>query len=312
MKKTLLTAAVLLAMLSAGCSGNTASSVAETEPTEALEVTTAQTTEEVTEPPTNAAFPEADANAVTFDEDAVTADIAFPFVDDDTAADGTMSIADVDGNKMLKFTDETTTEDNLATAVQKLRFDVSKLLAPEQLTEVNSIEFDLYVEAKADLFENEDGEFVCVPGWIGGGGGSEMADGKWFGFKDFSASGVQEYVLERSDAVHVNFLFTFASSGKKWEDTMTEPYFQVMRWGMGNISDLYIDNITFYDADGNSIAPTLSEGWAASGDEAADDAEEAPEEAEAAEEAAPEEAPEEETEAETDAETTEAETTEAE
>ena len=193
---------------------------------------------------------------------------------------------------------------------------MSKLLAPEQLTEVNSIEFDLYVEAKADLFENEDGEFVRVPGWIGGGGGSEMADGKWFGFKDFSASGVQEYVLERSDAVHVNFLFTFASSGKKWEDTMTEPYFQVMRWGMGNISDLYIDNITFYDADGNSIAPTLSEGWAASGDEAADDAEEAPEEApeesEAAEEAAPEEAPEEETEAETDAETTYAETTEAE
>lgn len=87
---------------------------------------------------------------------------------------------------------------------------------------------------------------------------------------------------------------------------MTEPYFQVMRWGMGNISDLYIDNITFYDADGNSIAPTLSEGWAASGDEAADDAEEAPEEA-PEEEAAPEEAPEEETEAETDAETTEAE-----
>ena len=27
-------------------------------------------------------------------------------------------------------------------------------------------------------------------------------------------------------------------------------YLQIMRWGMGNISDLYIDNLTFLDKDG--------------------------------------------------------------
>ncbi|MBQ2264814.1 MAG: hypothetical protein II341_05345 [Oscillospiraceae bacterium] len=29
--------------------------------------------------------------------------------------------------------------------------------------------------------------------------------------------------------------------------------FLIMRWGIQNLSSMYIDNITFYDADGNSI-----------------------------------------------------------
>ena len=149
--------------------------------------------------------------------------------------------------------------------MQKIRFDVTKLLAPEQLELVDHIDFDLYAEAKDTLFVNEDGENVKAPGWIGGGGGTETCDGKWYGFADYSASGVQEYVLERSDAVHVSFKFLLAASGRKWDATQTEPYLQIMRWGMGNVSDLYIDNITFYDADGNSIPLTLSDGWATTG-----------------------------------------------
>ena len=229
-------------------------SVSEAETAEEL------TTEEITEPPTNAPLPDADPNACTFDE--IGADVAVPVVDDSDCADGTLTIAQIDGNNMLRFTDQTTTADNLEKSVQKIRFDVSRLLSPEQLGLVDRIEFDLYAEAKADAFVNEDGEHVRAPGWIGGGGGTECADGKWYGFADYSGSGLQEYVLERSDACHVSFRFMLAASGKKWDETMTQPYLQIMRWGMGNISDLYLDNLTFFDAEGNSIPLTVSDGWA--------------------------------------------------
>ncbi len=262
MKKHLALIAVLAAMVAlTACGKQTANdSAAET----TAPVTDAETTEEeTTEPPTNAPVAEGDANACTFDE--VGADVAVLVVDDDAAADGTLTIEEIDGNKMLKFTDQTTTADNIEDAVQKIRFDVTKLLAQDQLELVDHIEFDLYAEAKDTIYVNEDGENVKAPGWIGGGGGTETCDGKWYGFADFSATDVQEYVLERSDACHVTFKFLLAASGRKWDATMTEPYLQIMRWGMGNVSDLYIDNITFYDADGNSIPLTISEGWGSAG-----------------------------------------------
>ena len=262
MKKHLALIAVLAAMVAlTACGKQTANdSAAET----TAPVTDAETTEEeTTEPPTNAPVAEGDANACTFDE--VGADVAVLVVDDDAAADGTLTIEEIDGNKMLKFTDQTTTAENIEDAVQKIRFDVTKLLAQDQLELVDHIEFDLYAQAKDTIYVNEDGENVKAPGWIGGGGGTETCDGKWYGFADFSATDVQEYVLERSDACHVTFKFLLAASGRKWDATMTEPYLQIMRWGMGNVSDLYIDNITFYDADGNSIPLTISEGWGSAG-----------------------------------------------
>lgn len=268
MKKRLFLSALLAAAVSltaCGAQGNTAPAAETAAPAETAaaettaEVTEEETTEEVTEPPTNAPLPEADPNACTFDE--VGADVAVLVVDDKQAVNGTLSIEEIDGNKMLKLTDETSNADNFSDAVQKIRFDVSKLLAQDQLALVDRIEFDLYAEARDTLYVNEDGENMLAPGWIGGGGGTECSDGKWYGFADFSGSNIQEYWLPRTDACHVTFRFLLAASGKKWDNTMTQPYLQIMRWGIGNISDTYIDNITFYDADGNSIPLTISDGW---------------------------------------------------
>lgn len=257
--------AIAVSLTACGAQGNTAPTTETTAPAETAaaettaEVTEEETTEEVTEPPTNAPLPEADPNACTFDE--VGADVAVLVVDDKQAVNGTLSIEEIDGNKMLKLTDETSNADNFSDAVQKIRFDVSKLLAQNQLELVDRIEFDLYAEARDTLYVNEDGENMLAPGWIGGGGGTECSDGKWYGFADFSGSNIQEYWLPRTDACHVTFKFLLAASGKKWDNTMTQPYLQIMRWGIGNISDTYIDNITFYDADGNSIPLTISDGW---------------------------------------------------
>lgn len=247
---------LLPALLLAGCSSTPPTDIPDDS---AQQPETAALTEEVTEAPTeiptNAPFPNADFNAVTFDS--IGTIIAEIVCDDDAAASGTLSVVSVDGNNMLKFTDESTTTDNLEEAVQKVRIDVTKLLAPEQFANVYSIGFDLYAEAKSDAFVNDDGENMLVPGWIGGGGGSETADGDWYGFADFSGSDINEYSMERSDACHVTFKFLLAASGKQWDDTMTEPNFLIMRWGMQNLSDMYLDNITFYDKSGKSIPLTL-------------------------------------------------------
>lgn len=241
---------LLSALFLTGCSQNPAVSSQTPAEDTVSEVTETQT-EETLPLPTHAAFPEADPNAVTFDD----GNFSFASVvnDDDTAAEGELSVEMVDNNAMLKFTDNSTTVDNLDTAVQKIRISVGQLLRPDQLESVYSIGFDCYAQAKSDLFLSDDGIYRTVPGWIGGGGGTMCADGNWYSFADFSSSGINEYDLERSDACHVEFKFLLAESGKKWDSTVEDVNFSVMRWGMQNISDFYLDNITFYDIEGNAI-----------------------------------------------------------
>ncbi len=205
------------------------------------------------EEPTNAAFPTADENAVTFDD----GDFSFASVitDDDEAVAAILSIEEVDGNAMLKYTpnEGAITEENIGDMVEKISINATQLLGTEGLANVYSISFDLYAIATEEWYVNEDGESVQVAGWIGGGGGTECADGTWYSFADFAGSSINEYELARTDACTVTFKFLLAASGKCWDETMEDANFLIMRWGMENLSCLYIDNITFYDVNGSSI-----------------------------------------------------------
>lgn len=188
-----------------------------------------------------------DMNAVTFDDD----DFSFAEIicDDETSADGELSVVEVQGNKMLKFTDSGNVDFN--DRVQKIKINAVSLVGAENLDKVSRIEFDLYADATAEELVNEDGENVMAPGWIGGGGGTVTADNdKWY---DFSEFGGGEYNFDMSGAVHVQFKFLLAAGGQKWSAEMEDANFLIMRWGLQNESNLYIDNIVFYDEDGNSI-----------------------------------------------------------
>lgn len=220
--------------------------------------------------PTNAPFPEADMNAVNFN------DGNFSFVsvmqdDPDNSngglnqdlicAQGALSVELIDGNFMLKFTDESTdiknikNIENIGNFRQGLRIAVGQLLNPDQLESVRKIGFDLYAEAKGDLYQDESGESLRVPGAISGNGLTICADGTTYGFENFSAGDVNQYALERSDACHVEFEFPSDQPGKCWDSSIPEEnlYFTIERLNMENMSDLYLDNLVFYDAEGNSI-----------------------------------------------------------
>lgn len=238
---------------------NTDAAPAETVPAEE------ETTEELIPPtPVEASDP----NTVTFDD----GEYSFVTVisDDDEAAVGTLSVEDVMGNKMLKFTDDGSVP--LDTRVQKLSINAAQLIGTENLAKVHRIEFDVYADALSDKYVNEDGENVKAPGWIGGGGGTVTAkDEKWYDFQEFSGS---EYNFEMSGAVHGVFKFLVYDGGMCWSEDMADANFLIMRWGLGNDSNLYLDNIVFYDGDGNSIpiqstaaaAPAIEEETAPEGE----------------------------------------------
>ena len=228
---------------------NSSSETTAAEETTEEDTTEAETEEERLPPePVEASDP----NAVTFDD----GDFSFASVvtDDDTAASGVLSVEELMGNKMLKFTDDNTVP--LEGKVQKLSFNAAQLIGPENLPKVRRIEFDLYARATADHFVNEDGENVFTPGWVGGGGGTVTGkDDKWYDFKEFAGG---EYDFEVSGAVHGEFKFLLADGGMCWSEDMTDANFLIMRWGISNEADLYIDNIVFYDENDNSI-PIINE-----------------------------------------------------
>ena len=276
-KKILASAmALTLAAAFAGC-GDKESSSSEQATTEA---TTEAETVAATEPTTEELEPPkpveaSDPNAITFDD----GDFSFaePKTVDEDSAQGTLEVVEVEGNKMLRFTDDGKNHAN--GTVQKIQIDAVKLLSHENVAKVRSIEFDVYADATASDFKNEDGDMLKAPGWVGGGGGANIAGDKWYQFGEWSGG---EYNFEMSGAAHGEFKFVLAASGQCWDETMEEAVFLIMRWGAQNEGNMYVDNIVFYDEDGKSLpiektaseaAPESAEGATVSSDtEAAIDA----------------------------------------
>lgn len=193
-----------------------------------------------------------DPNSVTFDN----GDFSFASVinDDDSSAHGELSVVDFMGNNMLKFTDDMSVP--LDEKVQKICINAVDLIGIENVSEVRSIEFDVYADAVSNQYVNQDGINMQVAGTICIGGGSAISVedkngyGKWYDFAEVQGG---EYNLQMSGAVHSEFKFLLADTGYCWDENMTDANFLIMRWGSENLSNLYIDNITFFDKNHNSI-----------------------------------------------------------
>ncbi|MDE7121045.1 MAG: hypothetical protein K2O42_02670 [Oscillospiraceae bacterium] len=176
--------------------------------------------------PTNVPFPESDMNAVNFNDGNLT----FIRIPEDTTVRGELSVENLDGNFMLKFTDLSTDPGNPAESVQKIQISVGQLLNPDQLESVRKIGFDLYQpETWTDVSINA--TTFC-------------ADGTAYEFG--SIAGDENFC-------HVELEFVLAESGKCWDSSVQDVNVIVMRRGMQDSSDFYVDNLVFYDVEGNSI-----------------------------------------------------------
>lgn len=194
----------------------------------------------------NAVFPEPDMNAVNFND----GNYSFITVMGDTAscAAGELSVEIINTNSVLKFTDLSTDSENLAETVQKIQISVGQLLSPDQLESVRKIGFDFCAVS-------ENGEILQESDQISGG--TVCADGEQY---DFEIVQTDNNLLQSSGVCHVEFAFLLAESGKCWDSSVQDVNFSVERQGMQRISDFYLDNIVFYDEEGNSIPLHSSSG----------------------------------------------------
>lgn len=259
-----------LAAAAAGCGDKGSSSESSETTTASTEPSTVAATEATTEAPPEPPKPveATDPNAITFDDGDFS--FASPKTGDDDSAQGTLEVVEVEGNKMLRFTDDGKNHAN--GTVQKIQIDAVKLLSHENVAKVRSIEFDVYADATAEDFKNDDGEFLKTPGWVGGGGGANVAGDKWYQFGEWSGG---EYNFEMSGAAHAEFKFVLAAGGQCWDETMDEAVFLIMRWGAQNEGNMYVDNIVFYDEEGKSLPIEKTAGDApAAADESASESQE--------------------------------------
>ena len=294
--------AMLGALVSCGKDTADSSSVAETSaPETSAAETSAESSEETSVEESSVSDPlprdvgPVDANAITFDDDDLHS--AHQMGGGGDECDVELSIVDLDGDKKLKVhaLREDASKDY---GVVKLVFNLPEMLGVENVGNIGHISVDFTCIAN-ETWKNDDGsESLVVGNFLGALAGNiaseqgKDADGNviqntWANHYEFA---YQDWEHEEGSwRCETDIPALLPANGYAANDEGTT--LVIMRWGQKNDVDFYIDNITFYDKDGNSMpvkASAAAEGGEAApaeaeSSEAAEESTEAP--AESSEEA---------------------------
>lgn len=174
-----------------------------------------------------------------------------------TGADGSvdgdpflMSVVDYNGSKMLKI-------DNQTGNIPKLVIDVIALVGGDNIDKIRKVDMDL-------IAVNPDS--TKTTNWCGGGIGANYGpDGKTWYQDDTQQYSANDNGTSISDTMKPGLAFI---DGFGFTNNAAGSKFLLQFWGNDKTCDLYIDNVTFYDADGNKI-PLATTAAATSTDTAA-------------------------------------------
>ncbi len=206
------------------------------------------TTEELVEPD----YPvlKADENSVTFNDsdDLFTAHCMKTDDFKDGESDCRLSVAEYKGERQLKI--EVLDKGEEGYNIPKIVFDVDELVGSENLSKIKSFSIDITQVAVGE-FIGDDGEPMLVAGNLMGGFGSVLGEDcdQWY-----EPTGTSNNFA----AEEWNFEWKYYHAEGKWllkgfVDGTTDSTLVFMRWSIPNQADIYLDNLTFYDADGKSI-----------------------------------------------------------
>lgn len=286
-KITALLAVCALAVSAVSCSKDT-DEISLNNEAETEAVTTApeeeaapeETTEELVEPDYPVITP--DANAITFNDsdDLFTAHCMAQKNFENDESDCRLSVAEYKGERQLKIEVLDYDNEKYMYKVPKIVFDMDELVGSENLSKVKSFSCDITQVAVGE-FKGDDGEMMLVPGNLMGTFGSNVGEecADWYQPTGSSNEFAQAEWDFEWEYLHVEGKWLL----KGFVDGTTDSTLVFMRWGIPNQADIYIDNITFYDEDGNSVPIVYTPG-AADEDDSTDNTEEA--ESEETEEAA--------------------------
>ena len=223
------------------------SSAADTTTTSAPAETTTVSTTATDEP-----LPTPADGAITFD----TASLYTAHAGDDSgAAELNLDIVDLDGDKKLRV-QVLSKNDKGEYLIPKVIFDLPTLLGQGNVSKIGKISADFTCKA-LDVFINEEGdELPVIANFLGTFGstlamekkkdGDTLVQNNWaqtdFSFSDWDKA-THSWHFEAEYPVKKLPINNYS------DDEGTN--LLIMRWGQTNQVDFYIDNLTFYDKDGN-------------------------------------------------------------
>ena len=219
--------------------------------------------EEEKEPPTRD-LGAIDPNAITFEDGDMHSGHQMGEGGDE--ADIELSIEDMDGDKKLKV--HVLRDDPAADfGVPKIVFNLPKMMDKARIGDIAHISVDFTCVGN-ELWHNDDGTESLVVGNFYGALMGNLASEKG---KDADGNVTQNTWATHYEFKHEDWEFPehtcrvetdvpgnkIPANGYAANDDGTT--LVIMRWPQKNDADFYIDNITFYDKDGNSI-PMLAAG----------------------------------------------------
>ena len=293
LKKTLaMLAALMMAATLFSCGKDTAeSSVAETSASETSAAETSEeSSEESSEEESSVSDPlprdvgPVDANAITFDDGDLHT--CHQMNDGGDECQVELSVEDLDGDKKIKV-HPVRDDDSKDYGVVKLVFNLPEMLGADNVGNIGHISVDFTCIA-TDTWKNDDGSESLVVGNFLGALASVLASEKakddegnviqntWgqfeFGYQDWEH---EEGSWRCETDIPYNKI---PANGYAANDPSTS--LVIMRWGQKNSVDFYIDNVTFFDKDGNSMPIMQGAEAAPEGEEvSAESSEESSEEA---------------------------------
>ena len=262
MKKALAMLSVLTMLTAAtGCNGDSSKPTEDSKPAEtsAVDGTTAPVkTEPIVTTTTEPEVLEIDPNAITFDTPSLYSGHQMKGGDADEA-DIKLDIVEYNGDKKMRV-QVLREEDAEEYLVPKIVFNLPEMLGVENVGNIGRISVDFTCLAQS-LWTNKDGSKSLVVGNFLGALAGNLASEKVYD--------EEENLIQNSWATHLEFkLEDWENSEHTWrvETKVGNPLavngyaandegttLVIMRWSQSNTVDFCIDNITFYDKEGNSM-----------------------------------------------------------
>lgn len=211
------------------------------------EVTT--TEEELVEPDYPVIVP--DENAITFNDgdDLFTAHCMAQKNFENDESNCKLSIAEYKGERQLKIEVLDYDDEKYMYKTPKIVFDIDQLVGIDNQSKIKSFSCDI-TQVAAGMFKGDDGEEIFVPGNLMGTFGSNVGeDAEWYQPTGSSNEYAQAEWNFEWEYLHVEGKWLL----KGFADGCEGSALVFMRWSIPNQADIYIDNLTFYDEDGNSI-----------------------------------------------------------
>ncbi|MDE7233818.1 MAG: LPXTG cell wall anchor domain-containing protein [Ruminiclostridium sp.] len=195
----------------------------------------------------------AEADVIDFEDGAFT---GISMKTDDGGDKSVLSVVDYNGSKRLKV------EIQEKTRSPKVYFDLDEIYGTN-LTKIASITYTLTIQSKEENPDDEGAFFA--PGWAGGAAGVQ-ASGAGVAWENGEQWVLEEYNGDSATG-------TFTRDGISIPEMCDDAHMLLMRWTVasdGSAYDMYIDDVTAKDADGN-IVPAYGAAEEAADDEADED-----------------------------------------